>query len=118
MNTISFRILRLGTAITFILIGLMILQNPETWDGFVQAWVLKLLPIPLSEIMLSTGLLDIAIGLFLMFNRYTWIAATIGSFHIIMVLIANGLTDFTVRDIAILAGTIAIALEAWVNNWR
>lgn len=113
MHKAAFHILRVGMAITFIWIGVLILKSPESWGGYVQPWVVKLLPFSITQTLISTAFLDIAVGVFLLIDYFTWIAALVGTLHVATVLIVSGITDITVRDIAIIAGTLALTLEAF-----
>lgn len=112
MKKISFHILRIGLAITFIWIGVLILKQPEAWGGYFQPWAVKLLPIPMAQAMMGTAFLDIAIGAFLLFNLFVWFAALAGAVHLIIVLVVSGITDITVRDIGILAAAAALMVDS------
>ncbi|TAL49264.1 DoxX family membrane protein [Patescibacteria group bacterium] len=111
MKKISFLILRIGLAIVFIWIGISILKNPEAWGAFLKPWALALLPIPLKEAMLGTAILDLVIGGLLLSNTLIWLAALLGSIHLLVVLITSGIDDVTVRDIGLLAATLALFIE-------
>jgi uncharacterized membrane protein YphA (DoxX/SURF4 family) len=112
MQKISFHILRVGTAITFLWIGILIFQNPAAWGGYIEPWVIKLLPMSIKEVMLSTAVLDIVIGALLLFDFWVPWAAIVGAFHMLTVLTVSGINDATVRDIAILAGTLALFADS------
>ncbi len=112
MKKTSFHILRVGLAITFIWIGILIIKNPEAWGGYLQPWAAGLLPTPIAQAMIGTALLDIAIGVLLLFNSFVWLAALVGAIHILIVLIVSGITDITVRDIAILAAAMALMVDS------
>ncbi len=112
MKKTSFHILRVGLAITFIWIGILIIKNPEAWGGYLQPWAVGLLPTPIAQAMIGTALLDIAIGVLLLFNSFVWLAALVGAIHILIVLIVSGITDITVRDIAILAAAMALMVDS------
>ncbi len=116
MKKTSSYVLRIGLAVTFIWIGVLILKQPEAWGGYLEPWVLRILPIPLGQIMFGTALLDIAIGVSFFINPLVWLAALIGGVHLIGILIVSGITDITVRDIAILAATIALFID--INPFR
>lgn len=119
MKKISFHILRIGLAITFLWIGILIFKNPEAWGGYLQPWAAGLLPIPIAQAMIGTAILDMAIGTFLLFNFLPWLAALVGAIHIIIVLTVSGITDITARDIGLLAGTTALMIDSlpqWVLN--
>ncbi len=110
MTKTAYHLLRVGTAITFIWIGILIFKFPEAWGGYLQSWALDLLPISLERAMLPTAVLDILIGVFLLIDVKTWVAAILASLHLLMVLTVSGITDITVRDIGLLAGSISILL--------
>lgn len=112
MKKNSFEILRIGLAITFLWIGILIFKNPEAWGGYLQLWAIKLLPIPIGKVMIGAAISDIAIGIFLLFNIFTWFAAFTGAIHISIVLITSGITDITVRDIGLLTGIIAVMVDS------
>src|SRR3989344_985984 len=112
MNKTSFHILRVGLAITFLWIGVLIFKHPEAWGGYMQPWALDLLPIPIKEAMIGTAILDIAIGILLLIDSFVWLAATVGGIHLIIVLTVSGINEGTVRDIAILAGAVALMIDS------
>jgi len=112
MKRTSFHILRVGVAITFIWIGVLIFKTPEAWGGYLQPWAAGLLPIPIAQAMIGTAILDIAIGFLLLIDSFVWLAALVGAIHIIIVLTVSGITDITVRDITIFAAAIALMAES------
>jgi len=112
MSKISFHVLRIGTAITFLWIGVLIFQHPEAWGGYINPWMLEFMPMPIRDVMLGTAGLDMVIGALLLTNSLVWFAALIGASHLIIVLIASGINEGTVRDIAILSGAIALMIDS------
>ncbi|MEK7140835.1 MAG: hypothetical protein AAB815_03555 [Patescibacteria group bacterium] len=108
MKKSSFHILRVGMAITFLWIGILIFKNPEAWGGFVQPWVVDLLPMSLTDAMMGTAVLDIVIGTLLLVDILTHWAALVGAGHLLIVLLVSGINDVTVRDIAIFTGAFAL----------
>ena len=95
-------------AITFLWIGILIFKNPEAWGGFVQPWVVDLLPMSLTDAMMGTAVLDIVIGALLLVDILTPWAALVGAGHLLIVLLVSGINDVTVRDIAIFTGAFAL----------
>lgn len=77
----------------------------------MQPWVANLLPIPITQLMIGTAILDTVIGICLLFNIYVWVVALIGFLHVSGVLIVIGITDVTVRDIAIAYCALALMIE-------
>jgi len=112
MRSTALHILRIGLGITFLWIGVLIFINPAAWGGFIQPWALSLLPIPLSQVMFATALMDILVGGLLLVDILTWLAALVASAHLIIVLTASGITDVTVRDIGLVAGAAALFVES------
>ena len=112
MKRISFHVLRIGLAVTFLWIGVLILKNPEAWGGYLQPWAEELLPVPLAQAMMGTAILDIAIGAFLLINLLPWLVASVGAVHLAVILIVSGITDITVRDIGLLAGMLALMIDS------
>ncbi|MBI2631292.1 hypothetical protein HYW73_03735 [Candidatus Nomurabacteria bacterium] len=118
MQKASFHILRVGLAITFLWVGILIFKQPEAWGGYLEPWAAGILPLPLEQVMLGTATLDILIGFLLLIDTWVWLAATLGSIHLIIVLTVSGITDITVRDIGLLAGALAILAETWPKDFR
>ena len=116
MKQSSYHIIRVGTAITFLWIGILILKEPAAWGGLIQSWAANLLVIPLEITMIGVAVLDILVGFFLLVDYFTWVAAGLGALHLIIVLTVSGINVITVRDIGILAGTIAIFLDKGRKN--
>lgn len=113
MKKYSFHILRVGLAITFLWIGVLIFKDPAVWGFYLQPWAANLLPIPLETAMIGTAILDIVIGILLLINVWTWLAALVGAIHLVIVLTVSGINVITVRDIGLLAAVVAIAVNAW-----
>ncbi|MBI3046337.1 MAG: DoxX family membrane protein [Candidatus Harrisonbacteria bacterium] len=112
MKKTSFHILRVGLAITFLWIGVLIFKNPEAWGGYIQTWAASLLPIPVSQTMIGVAILDITVGFFLLIDVLTWLAALVGASHLIIVLMVAGITDITVRDIGLLVAALALMIDS------
>lgn len=113
MTRSAFHILRVGMAITFLWIGVLILREPDVWGSLVHPWVAELLPTSLHTAMIGTAFLDLAIGLFLLLDVLTLPAAVVGFLHILIVLVALGITVVTVRDIGLGAALVALILDSW-----
>ncbi|MEK7107874.1 MAG: DoxX family membrane protein [Patescibacteria group bacterium] len=112
MKSAAFHFLRVGLAITFLWIGILIFKNPEAWSGYLQPWAAGLLPIPMAQVMIGTAILDIIIGVFLLIDFLPWLAAFVGAVHLVIVLTVSGITDITVRDIGLLAAMLALMIDS------
>ncbi len=118
LNKKAILILRVGLAVTFIWVGVLILAEPKEWAEHLQAWVSQLLPFEPWRIMLVVGALDVAIGLALIAERTARLAAQAGTIHLVIALLAAGINHETVRDIGLLAGTAALILSLRKNKTR
>ena len=105
-------------AITFLWIGILILREPQNWGLYLQPWATNLLPIPLKGAMVGTALLDIFIGVLLLVDVLTWLAALLGAAHLVIILAVSGITPITIRDIGLFAATVALAISAWPKELR
>lgn len=117
MKKTSFHFLRVGLAITFLWVGVLILKNPETWGGYLQPWAAGLLPIPIAQAMIGTAILDITIGAFLLINFLPWLVALVGAIHLVIVLMVSSITDITVRDIGLLTGVLVIMIDSFPQRF-
>jgi len=111
MRKTSFHILRVGLAITFLWIGVLIFKTPGAWGGYLAPWAAGLLPVPIEQAMIGTAILDILIGFLLLIDYYVWPASLLGAIHLIIVLTVSGITDITVRDIGLLSGAVSLLAE-------
>lgn len=105
--------LRGGLSITFIWIGLMVLQNPSGWAMAIQPWAAGLLPMSPENFMVSTGILDIAIGLMLLINPLVGVAALLAFLHLGGVLLATGNPGIVARDIGLFGAALALTIETF-----
>lgn len=112
MRKASFHILRVGVAITFLWVGVLIIKSPEAWGNYIQPWAAELLPVPVRDVMISTAILDLTVGILLLIDFWVWVAALLGTFHLLSVLTAAGIDSTTVRDIGLLAATFALLVDS------
>ncbi len=112
MKKIPLHILRIGLAVTFLWIGVLIIMQPAMWGSYMQPWAEKLIPFAMEPMMLSVGVLDLVIGALLALGVVIPLAAAVGALHVFFVLVVSGITDITVRDIAILAAALALMMES------
>lgn len=117
MNNYAFHILRAGLAITFLWVGILILQNPDAWTGFIGPRVESLLIGSPRETMVLTAVFDLVVGFFLLIDVFTFLASVLASFHLVIVLAVAGIDATTVRDIGLLAGALALVLHTWPTKY-
>ena len=112
MTNKSFLILRIGLAIVFIWVGVAILQRPEVWGGFLAPWAMNLLPFSLHDTMLVVGIFDIIVGALLIIPGTVRLASALAFLRVLFVLIASGITDITIRDVGLLAMSLALFMQS------
>lgn len=113
MESLALLFLRIGLGLTFCLTGYYILSEKSHWTGMISPWVKKLLPVAPTQFMLIVGVYDIINGLWLLTGIYVWLAALLAALHLVLVLIAAGITDVTYRDIGLLCASITLMLVTW-----
>jgi len=99
-------------AVTFLWIGVLILKSPAAWGGYLMPWAMNLLPVPAEQAMIGTAILDIVIGVLLLIDLWTWVAALLGAVHLAIVLTVSGITEITVRDIGLLAAAVGLMIDS------
>lgn len=117
MKNYSITVIRVGLAITFLWIGVLIFKEPETWGSFIQPWAAGLLPVPLKTAMIGTAILDITIGIFLLVDWFVFIASLLALGHLIVVLTVVGIDAITVRDIGLAAAALGLIFDSWPDFW-
>ncbi len=118
MKSSAYHILRVGMAITFLWIGVLIFRDPAGWGTLLRPWAVKLLPVPLTQAMLGTAVLDSLIGFLLLVDAFSWGAAIIGAAHLAIVLTTVGIDAITVRDVGLLAGCLSLTAATWPEKLR
>lgn len=110
----SYWLLRVGLGLVFAWIGVDILRHPETWLGFVPST----LPLGITrEVGLKlNGVLDVALGLFLIADKFPKITAAVASLHLVGILATQGINAVIIRDVGLLGA--ALALVAWPHHHR
>lgn len=116
MRKSGFHILRVGIAITFLWIGVLILKDPIGWSGYIQPWAQKLLPVSPQEIMIVTAFYDLAVGVFLLIDTFTWVAALAAIIHLATVLIVSGINQVTIRDVGLFSASLALFADTVPSN--
>lgn len=112
MNSRALLVLRIGLGITFIWIGTLIVQEPESWAGLIRTELTPFIPIDPATMMLDTGIFDIVIGLLLIFGVWLWAAGLLAALHMLTVVLTIYVSDTTARDIGLMAAGFAVMLAS------
>jgi len=107
----AFLFLRLGLAAVFIWFGVDKLLHSNYW---IMAWTSPALSlfnnfgISQNQLFSVAGIFEIIIGLSLTFSIFIKFFSSLAFFYLIAILVVNGLTEVTVRDIGLIGGFLTI----------
>ena len=113
MHSYGFHVLRVGMGITFAWVGVLILQDPAAWTGFIKPWAADLLWTTPERAMIGTGIFDLIVGFFLLIDFWTFWFSILATIHLAIVLLVSGIDAITVRDIGLLTGVLALVMDLW-----
>lgn len=106
---LPYLVLRWGLGITFILVGVMILQGPDNWIGYISD------PAPLGMTregaLQAAAVFDLLIGLALVLKFFPKVAGGLAALHLIGIIFTQGIDAVLVRNIGLLG--VALALFFW-----
>ncbi len=108
-------IVRVGLAITFLWVGILIIKEPLSW-AMVQSWLVDWLPVSLEQLMLATGIFDVLIGFLLLIDVLVVPVSLLAGLHLIGVLVAVGIDSITVRDIGLAAMAFSLTFSYWAER--
>ncbi len=103
-------LLRLGVGVVFLYFGVDKFVHPEVWAGWINPRLLYYLPVSHDVFLYVNGGVEGVVGLLLILGLWTRIAASVAAVLLIGILATVGVTDVTVRDIAILAASLSLVL--------
>jgi len=109
MNNRAKWFIRIGLAFVFVYFGIDKLVNPINWLGYIPAWIETI--VPLRQFVLANGILEIILGLGLLYKKTLRLAANIIILFLVGVIISLGLDEVIARDVGLLF--MAIALAVW-----
>lgn len=118
MRTLSLRILRVGLGLVFIGVGFYIFQDPQGWGFMLQPWAAKIIGNSIIPAMLTTAVIDIAIGILLIAGVWVWLAALVGVLQLVVILITVGINSITIRDVGLLFAVFVLMLETLPQRLR
>lgn len=110
----SYLVLRLGLGIVFLWIGISMYLTPTNWIGYLPQEI----PLGLSRetALQMNALLDVAIGLLLILNKFPKITAAVAALHLAGVLIFNGIDSVIIRDVGLFGASLALFF--WPHHRR
>lgn len=105
-------VLRFGLAFLFLWFGLSQLTHPSDWVSWVPANATALTGMNAQTIVLLNGVFETILGGALIIGFYTRLSAFLLSLHLFFLAYEIGYNDIGVRDFALAACTLALALAA------
>ena len=108
-------IVRVGLAITFLWVGILIVKNPAAW-AMVESWVINLLPLSIEQVMIVVGIFDILVGFLLLVDVLVVPVSLIAGLHLVSVLVVVGINAITVRDLGLAAMAFSLAFSYWAER--
>jgi len=99
-------ILRLSLSLVFLYFGALQAMNPTKWTMFVPEFITNI--ISANNIVLFNGILEITLGIFLLFGLFTKISSLILSVHLIAITISVGFNTIGISDFGLSMAALAI----------
>jgi hypothetical protein len=98
-----------GLGIVFLWIGLNMIQDPNTWIGYLPANI----PLGLDRglALKLNGIFDIVLGALLIMRWWPKIIASLAALHLLGILITQGIDAVLIRDVGLLGASLS--LLAW-----
>lgn len=112
---------RAGLGVTLLLAGAHKLLAPDAWIVYVTDWLAPWLVVSPVAFMLANGVVEVAFGLVLLADRYTWLVAGVTALSLVATAGYLGLAahtsggqflDVAVRDVGLAVLAIVVTLEA------
>ncbi|OGG80591.1 hypothetical protein A3A39_01415 [Candidatus Kaiserbacteria bacterium RIFCSPLOWO2_01_FULL_54_13] len=110
VHEFSLPVLRAGLVVLYLWFGFSQVSNPVDWVAWVPMWPTELTGLSAESIVLLNGGFEIVLGVLLAVGFYTRIAAFLLSLHLFFIAYEIGWNDIGVRDFALAAATLALAL--------
>lgn len=105
-------ILRFAVGSMFLWFGLHMMLHPIAWFARLPEIVGDALPASFTWVIVSAGILEIAVGLLLVSGRYVREAAAAAFFFLLAFFVPVGADDLTVRDAALMGACLALFVYA------
>lgn len=106
-NEIGKIILRISLALVFLYFGVMQLQDPGAWSGFVPDFVTFSF-LSANNIVVFNGFMEIVLGTFLIVGLYVRFASLVMSLHLFGIAFSIGFSPLGIRDFGLAFATLAL----------
>ncbi|MBI2045076.1 DoxX family membrane protein [Candidatus Pacearchaeota archaeon] len=103
-------ILRISLSLVFLWFGFQQITSPESWDSFVPGFLISM-GIAAKTLVTGNAILELTLGLFLLFGIRVRLSALILSLHLFGIAFFMGIDPTGVRDFGLATATFAIFLN-------
>lgn len=104
----SYLLLRIGLAIVFVWFGIHQLLVPGQWTAWIPEWFLSLGLVDAITFIRIHAAINVVFGILLGLGKYTrWVAAAV-ALWLFDIIVVNGFTLETTRDIGLLCAALAL----------
>jgi len=104
-------ILRIGLGVVFFYFGIMKFFNPVFWASFIPVYIENLLPISINLFLYIQGLVEVIIGLALIFGFYTRLFSFLTASILFVIMVSLGFNDVTVRDFGLFMMAVSLIIS-------
>lgn len=105
-------ILQLGLAVTFVYAGVDILLHPTNWIGWLPQWLSAISPLKDTPLLYTIGVGHIMLAALLFVPRYTRVAATLLAAFLVALLVSSSRDSWLIvyRDVGVLSAALALVV--------
>ncbi len=113
-------VLQFAVGAVFLWFGIDKWVHPSAWYGWIPPWFIAMLPKGgLDSFIYLNGVLEVAIGIAFVANRFVAIAAAIASAFLLAISFTVGVNEVTIRDSALLGVCLVLFINASnKERWR
>ncbi len=109
-NKLALLSIRLGLATVFIWFGLHQLLYSSQWLTFLPDWIANIQPLPKEMFLVVHAGVNVMLGALLALGLRTRLVASFASLWLFSIIVVNGFTPETIRDIGLLGSAVGLAL--------
>ena len=107
--------LRIGLAGVLLWFGSHEVFDPASWMGYAPDWATHLGFISVQNLIIFNGIIELILGLCILFGFFTRVAAALMIVHFIPIIASLGYNEIAVRDVGLWFSALALffAPEDW-----
>jgi len=105
VNDIGPKLLRYGLGLVLLWFGFSNIFSQD-FAGYVPSWATNILP--LNVLLITTGIVEVVLGLLLIIGLFTRIASFIVFLHLLVITFSVGYNEIAVRDFGLTISSLAL----------